>query len=153
MTDIVFQLARADDLDDLLPLVETFYKEDHYQFDKLAIRSLLLRFVQNPSLGRAWFICCDGMRVGYVLLTFGYSLEYRGRDAFIDEIFIRDDYRNRGIGTATFQFVRQICIELGVQALHLEVERDNALAQRFYRKIGFEEHDRYLMTQQIFLAH
>jgi len=36
---------------------------------------------------------------------------------------------------------------LGVKALHLEVERTNTAAQAFYRKIGFKDHSRYLMTK------
>jgi ribosomal protein S18 acetylase RimI-like enzyme len=36
-----------------------------------------------------------------------------------------------------------------VTALHLEVERKNKAAQEFYRRIGFQDHDRYLMTRWI----
>ena len=35
----------------------------------------------------------------------------------------------------------------GVSALHLEVERQNEAAQGFYRRLGFKDHDRYLMTR------
>ncbi len=145
-----FRLVSDRDLDRLLPLIAAFYAEDQYRFDQTILRSVMLQLVQDPSLGRAWFICLNDDEVGYVVLTFGYSLEYRGRDAFIDELFIRKGDRNQGIGTTAVQFVKNACCDLGVQALHLEVERDNTLAQRFYRKLGFEDHDRYLLTQQIF---
>jgi ribosomal protein S18 acetylase RimI-like enzyme len=36
---------------------------------------------------------------------------------------------------------------LGVHTLHLEVERKNVRAHHLYRKMGFEDHDRYLMTK------
>jgi len=39
--------------------------------------------------------------------------------------------------------------ESGRQALHLEVERTNAVGQTLYRKFGFEDHDRYLMSRRI----
>ena len=39
--------------------------------------------------------------------------------------------------------------ESGRQALHLEVERTNAAGQTLYRKFGFEDHDRYLMSRRI----
>jgi ribosomal protein S18 acetylase RimI-like enzyme len=41
------------------------------------------------------------------------------------------------------------CPALGIHALHLEVERTNVAALRLYRKHGFEEHDRSLMTHRI----
>jgi hypothetical protein len=36
--------------------------------------------------------------VGCVVLTLGYSLELLGRDAFIDEFYLREVYRGRGWG-------------------------------------------------------
>jgi len=38
---------------------------------------------------------------------------------------------------------------LGVHALHLEVVRENTIAHAVYRKFGFEEHDRFLLTKVI----
>jgi ribosomal protein S18 acetylase RimI-like enzyme len=36
-----------------------------------------------------------------------------------------------------------------VQALHLEVELAKTKAQAFYHKVGFEDHDRYLLTKRL----
>ncbi|HYS78429.1 MAG TPA: hypothetical protein VEO94_06295 [Candidatus Dormibacteraeota bacterium] len=38
---------------------------------------------------------------------------------------------------------------IGVRALHLEMERGNVAAQALYRRHGFADHDRYLMTRWI----
>lgn len=86
---------------------------------------------------------------GYIVLTLGFSLEYHGRDALIDEIYVREDYRGRGIGTRGLEFIEGICRELEVKALHLAVERANRNAQAVYRRAGFVEHDRYLMTKWV----
>jgi len=40
-------------------------------------------------MGRVWLIQYQGQVIGYVILTLGYSLEYGGRDAFIDEQLAR----------------------------------------------------------------
>jgi ribosomal protein S18 acetylase RimI-like enzyme len=72
-----------------------------------------------------------------------------GRDAFIDEIYIRESHRGKGIGAKVIKFVEETCRSLEVQALHLEVERANTRAQAFYRKIGFQGHNRYLLTKWI----
>src|SRR2546426_9801736 len=83
------------------------------------------------------------------LLTLGYSLEYRGRDAFVDELFVDENRRRQGIGRKAMQFLERACRDLEVRALHLEVERPNVGAQVLYRKFGFVDHDRYLMTKHI----
>ena len=38
--------------------------------------------------------------------------------------------------------------ELGIKALHLEVERHNEKGKRLYIKKGFKEHERALMTKR-----
>ena len=96
-----------------------------------------------------WLIKAGDEAIGYVALTLGYSLEYHGRDAFIDEIYIRESHRGKGAGARPIKFVEAACRSLEVQALHLEVERANIKARAFYHKVGFEDHDRYLLTKWI----
>lgn len=105
--------------------------------------------VGDASLGRVWLICTAGTAIGYMVLTLGFSLEYGGRDAFIDEIYIREPSRGQGIGTHALSFAEERCRALGVRALHLEVERANSGAYNVYRRVGFVDHDRYLMTKRI----
>lgn len=91
----------------------------------------------------------DNQAVGYIVLTFGYSLEYRGRDAMIDEFYIRETYRGQGVGKKTIQFIENVCQDLGIQAVHLEVERENQKAQNLYRQAGFTDKNRYFLTKWI----
>ena len=48
---------------------------------------------------------------------------------------------------SAIRFVEDACRDLGVEALHLEVERGNTRAQTVYHKAGFADHDRYLLTK------
>jgi len=43
--------------------------------------------------------------VGYAVLAFGFSLEFDGRDAFLDELFIAEPCRGQGIGSAVLTAV------------------------------------------------
>ena len=144
-----FRLANSTDIDKLMEFMRQFYAIDQYLFDEQAARTTLEKIVDDLSLGRVWLINHEDEAIGYLVVTFGYSLEYHGRDAFIDELFVKASHRNLGIGTKAIQFALEACPELGIQALHLEVERSNAAAQALYRKFGFEDHDRFLMTRWI----
>ena len=145
----IFRVAARADLDSLLPLVRAYYEFDHLSFDARVARTALENFVGDPTFGRIWLISVDGEVVGYLILTLGYSIEYGGRDAFIDEVYLRAEYREQGIGRKAIAFAETQCQALGVRALHLEVERDNTTAHALYRKVGFVDHDRYLMTKRI----
>jgi len=146
----IFRLAGESDADAILGFMRELYAIDgSMPYEEGRARPTLLGILRDPTLGRVWVIQDGDRPIGYVILTLGYSLEYRGRDAFIDELFILATHRRRGVGRETLRFVDRACRELNVRALHLEVERANAAAQGLYRKFGFVDHDRYLLTKWI----
>ena len=146
---IRFQPAAIPELELLVTFMHRFYESDRYPFDERIAIAALERILTDITLGRVWVITEEENPVGYIVLTLGYSLEYGGRDAFIDEFYIEASHRGRGIGTQAMKFVEEACREMGVNVLHLEVERGNKAGQGLYRKGGFEDHDRYLMTKRI----
>lgn len=149
MVEITFKPADANQTGPLLEMRREFCAHERLSFDERADLSVLHKIMADPSLGRVYMMLAGEEVAGYVVLTFGFSLEYGGRDALIDEIYVRESYRGRGIGTRCLQFIESVCRDLGVRALHLEVDRANANAQGVYRKSGFVDHDRYLMTRWI----
>ena len=148
---VTFQLAQEDDLAVLLPFMRQLFESDNppvdQAFNEPAARRAVLDLLRKPDFGRVWLILSNGQPAGYVVLTIGYSLEYQGHDAFIDELFLAEPYRGHGLGRQAIALVEETCREWGVNALHLEVERPNHQAQALYRRAGFEDHDRYLMTK------
>lgn len=146
---IEFRLAETSDIDILIPFIQALHEHDNLPFDEAKTRQALISLVGNQTLGEAWLIFHETNIAGYLVIILGYSLEYHGKDAILDEIFIQEGFRGLGIGKKAILFAEERCRSLGVQALHLEVERANISAQNFYRKAGFEDHDRYLMTKRI----
>ncbi len=142
-----YRMAAIADCPVLLKLVKEFHELEHLPFDEQADSTALENILTDESLGRVWLIQQEDQVIGYVILTLGYSIEYRGRDAFIDELYLRPSYQGQGIGTKTLEFVEATCQSLGIQALHLEVDFTNTRAQQLYCKTGYKNHDRYLMTK------
>src|ERR1700674_905021 len=84
---------------------------------------------------------------GYIVLTVGFSFQFHGHDAFIDELHVAPAYRRRGFGRQAVAFVEKKASEMGVNAIHLEVDRENDPAFELYRRAGYEDPDRFLMTK------
>jgi N-acetylglutamate synthase-like GNAT family acetyltransferase len=84
-----------------------------------------------------------------LLLTFGYDLEFNGRQATITELFIVPEYRSRRLGSKMIKLIEATCRRLNIGALELQVERDNVRAQSLYRKLGFRAHDRIPMSKML----
>jgi ribosomal protein S18 acetylase RimI-like enzyme len=144
-----FRIAENSDTEILVEFIREFHEVEHLPFDDNSVRTMLAEILNDDSLGRVWLIQDGSEPIGYIVLTFGYSLEFQGRNGLIDELYIRESHRGQGIGTSALQFVEGVCPSLGIQALHLEVDRKNTAAQGLYRKVGFEDHDRYLVSKWI----
>lgn len=116
-------------------------------FDEREVRAALEEFLAHPEFGRAWLIWSGSNLAGYVILTLGFSFEFRGTDAFIDELYVEAEHRRKGIGRRAMEFAEERAREMGVNALHLEVDREDDAAAELYRRTGYEDHGRTLMTK------
>jgi len=143
---VAMRQANADDLADLLGLMQEFYAEAGYALNPDRARAAFLPLLAPGRLGQVWLGEVDGQVAGHLVLTFCYSMEYGGRSAFVDDLFVRPSLRNRGVGRALVEQARAICEELDVRAMHLEVARANGPAQAVYRAVGFDSTDRELLT-------
>ncbi|MDX1942353.1 MAG: GNAT family N-acetyltransferase [Saprospiraceae bacterium] len=142
-----FYAAGADDVEVILKMQQDFYAIDDYNFQKEAAKEALKAFLNNANYGKLWLILENGQTIGYAALTLGYSFEYKGRDAFLDELYVLPEYRSKGIGTKTVEFVAEKAKEMGVKAIHLEVEIHNEAGRALYRSFDFQDHNRVLMTR------
>ncbi len=151
MPGVIFRLAAAEDEPAMLRMMRNLAEQEPgaYFFDEPAVREVLRKFLANSELGRAWIFLDGEIPVGYLVLTFGYSFEYHGRDSFIDELYIEPAYRRQGIGRRAMQFVEEKARESGVNAIHLEVDRGNDRAAELYRLAGYADQSRFLMTRWI----
>lgn len=108
----------------------------------------LHELLADPRLGIVYMIEDTGEAVGYALCAFTFDLEFRGREAWLTEVFIVDDARGRGHGSTA---LRAIEIELraqGVKALHLQVRPDNP-AVALYERLGYSRVPRLVMTRRL----
>jgi ribosomal protein S18 acetylase RimI-like enzyme len=146
---VTFKDVTAADLDTLVPLMDAYYEFDGIPFDAARARKAVIGLLENDSLGKAWLISQENAVAGYVVITYDYGLESGGREAFIDELYLKTDYRGQGIGRKTIVFLEQFCASVGVRTLLLGVEPENTEAQAFYQAVGFEDRRLRMMTKRI----
>ena len=137
------------DLGTLLAMLARFNRGQGYPFDEAAARHALGELLARAELGRVYRIVLGGAVVGYAALCFGWSLEWGGRDAFVDEIFVEKAARGRGVGRAALRALAAEAERIGVRALHLEVEAENEAAQSLYRSEGFVANDRRILSRRL----
>jgi ribosomal protein S18 acetylase RimI-like enzyme len=136
------------DLATLTKLAEDFHAEDDHVLDEGGRRALAA-IADGEPLARAWLFELGGRAIGYGVLTLGFSVEYGGRDGFIDDLYLAPVARGRGLGRQAMAFLEAQARELGIKALHLEVGAENARALGLYRRSGFRDNGRRLMCKRL----
>lgn len=141
--------ASERDIDLLVAMMREFYAEASYPLDPVRARRAFMELLSTPMLGRSLIVMLGTAPVGYLVLTITFSMEYGGRAAFLDDLYIRPAFRGKGVGTAALDALRALALDLGLRAIRLEVGGDDAAAQKVYRKAGFVDAETQLLTLRL----
>ena len=137
--------ARSEDLALLLEMSAEFNEIDGHPHEESRVRAALSPLLQDDDLGVIYLL--GEPPVGYAVVTWGYSIESGGRDALVDEIYVRP--RGEGIGSASFDEILDDLRRRGLGRVFLETERANAKVRAFYARHNFMEDDSIWMSRDL----
>jgi ribosomal protein S18 acetylase RimI-like enzyme len=145
----VLTLAKPEHLEKLIARVTAFHEEAGINLSDQARRNGVAPLLDGIPHGVAYLVGPPRSPIGYIIVTFGWSLEFGGMDGFIDEFYVRPGVRGRGIASETLQTLPRALGDAGLTALHLEVDMTNDTARRLYTRAGFVARENYqLMTRK-----
>jgi GNAT superfamily N-acetyltransferase len=98
-------------------------------------------FGANPCF-RALLAEWDAQPAGYALF-FDYYSTWKGRGLFLEDLFVREPFRGRGIGKALLAAVARIAVGENCYGIHWEVLGWNQKAIELYTALGAEFRDRW----------
>ncbi len=141
-------LAKPDHLDKLCDLCAAFHAEEGIKSTDEGRRDGLSPLVNGSPYGAVYLIGPARAPIGYMVICFGWSVEFGGLDAIIDELYIRPGVRGRGIATEALTALPRALSQAGLRAVHLEVDRENAAARKLYSRAGFTARDNYMFMSR-----
>jgi ribosomal protein S18 acetylase RimI-like enzyme len=145
------RVATTVDVDLLLDWMEDFNRLEGIAFarDRMAaaLAPLVAAEAEGPAPGRALVAEHEGAAVGYAVVTWGYDLEFAGRDAWLTELYLVPGARGRGLGRVLVDDIVAFARSRDVHALHLAVRPDNVIALALYRDAGFAPWTRLAFTK------
>lgn len=139
--------ARVEDESTVVALMRDFYAGEHLVFDELIAPRAVRELLAAPSLGSIHLLEHDDSVIGYFVVTFGFSLEFHGRYALLDELYLVPSARGRGWGRHALELAAGTARQAGVAALRLEVNHVNTRARAAYLRAGFQDNRRDLLTR------
>lgn len=151
----MLRLRRASpaDLPSILPRTRALNAHEGIAVADDALEAALRALLLDTTLGGVWLIerlADDAVAtpIGYAIVTFGYDLEFAGRDAWLTELWVDDDARNTGAGGTALAMLEIELRPLGIRALHLQVRPENP-ALRLYERAGFTRSPRLILTRRL----
>ena len=132
------RIAVAEDAEQLLDLMEDFNRIEAIPFARETMKAAMMPVLAADNhLGRLVIGEAAGATIGYALVTFGYDLEYGGRDAWLTELYLVASARASGNGHRLLDAAVAVAKAAGAHAMHLQVRRENEVARAVYERAGF----------------
>jgi ribosomal protein S18 acetylase RimI-like enzyme len=146
----VLTLASRDHETQVDTLVAAFHKEAGIALSDGARSQGITTLLEGSPHGVIYLIGPARAPIGYIVITFGWSLEFGGLDGFVDEVYVRPGVRGRGIASEVLQALPRALAGVGLKALHLEVDRSSEARQKLYARAGFKPRPDYILMTRSF---
>lgn len=128
-------------LDTFLKLIDELFAYEALPQKVEQTATAVKQLLATSELGQAWFIEVEENGetcvAGHLVVSYAFSLEHGGKVGFIDQFYLKPEWRQKGIGASLIPQVEDRVMNDGVKALSLEVNIGNAGARTFYERHGF----------------
>ena len=134
----MIRLGNKSDLDALLDLLEQFAREAGAALPRQHLKAGLVPMLQGIDLGEIWVLENTQELIGYLVIGWGWGIESGGKEALIDEVFIKPSHRNQGHGRQLVEHALDHAKQQGARTVFLETEKSNPDSRKLYVDLGFE---------------
>src|SRR5699024_10115762 len=149
----MFRYYVEDDYNELVGMVVSLYDEDTegQPMNIEKVNATINEFFINPQKINIFMIISENKKVvGYSFVVYYWSNEHGGDILNIDELYIKEEFRGKGIGTS---FINALLEKKSIVALRLETTPTNGRAFDYYKRLGFSlSENNHLIKKQCFYA-
>ena len=144
MSDFLIRSARRDEVGVILDLIRALAEYERAPEEVEATESELIAtiFTENPKVF-CDFVEVDGEIAGMAIWFLNYSTWQGKHGIYLEDLFIRPEYRGRGFGKALLQHLGRVCDENGYGRFQWWVLDWNQPAIEFYKSLGAEAMDEW----------
>jgi GNAT superfamily N-acetyltransferase len=119
--------------------LDAFALMRHFR-DETALGDALSLFVDRPDYGFVWLAYDDGIPAACVSVAYGISSEAGGLAAELHDIWVAEDRRRRGIGSALLATLHGRLDQLEVRQVEAAIPREGPL-RAFFAARGYAVRD------------
>jgi GNAT superfamily N-acetyltransferase len=134
---IQIRAALASDIPTILGLIRELAEFEHLGNEVSATENELREHLFGPRpFAEVLIASLDGQSVGFALFFHNYSTFLSKPGIYLEDLYVREAWRTRGVGTALLETLRQLAVTRGCGRLEWAVLNWNRRAIDFYEKMG-----------------
>lgn len=130
--------VRPETVPSVLPLLAAQFHEHGIDLPAVRLAAAVRGLVEVEGRGAILAAIEDGAVVGVAVLAHTWTLEHGGHTTWLDELYVAEPARGKGIGTALLRRAMEVAREEGCAGIDLEVDRDHARVESLYAREGFK---------------
>lgn len=127
---------RNSDKKEYIAMAEDFYSSSavSHKIPSKNFENAFDKALKDDTYIRIYILECDGETAGYAAIAVTYTTEGGGLTLWLDELYVKDRYRGKGLGSELIAFLKT---DSEVKRIRLEITPDNSGAERLYRSHEF----------------
>lgn len=138
MENITIRPMKSEDKKEVMQMMRVFYDSPavhHKAPDEILERDIDDCISSMPYI-EGFIIEKSANTAGYFMTSISYTTEYGGICIWLEDLYIKPDYRHSGISGKVFEFIEKHYPN--AVRFKLEVEPENEFAVKCYQKYGYK---------------
>lgn len=136
MAELTFRYARKEDCVIILDFIKELAVYEHMLEEVVATEELLQEWIFEKEKAEVIFACEDGTEVGFALYFHNFSTFLGRAGIYLEDLYVKPEYRNRGYGKAILKKLARIAVERGCGRLEWSCLDWNQPSIDFYLSCG-----------------
>ncbi len=135
---ISFRFAEKEDVSLILSFIKELAEYEKMLDEVVATEELLSEWLFEKQKAEVIFAVCEGKEVGFALFFHNFSTFLGRAGLYLEDLYVKPEYRGRGIGKAVFKRLARIAAERGCGRLEWWCLDWNRPSIDFYLSMGAE---------------
>ena len=136
MNTVTFRKAERKDVALILEFIQGLAAYEHMENDVVADEALLEAWIFDKQKAEVIFAVADGKEVGFALFFHNFSTFLGRAGLYLEDLFVKPEYRGKGYGKAILKKLAAIAVERGCGRLEWSCLDWNTPSIDFYRALG-----------------
>ena len=141
--ELTFRFAKKEDTSLILEFIKALAKYEKLEHEVVASEQLLQEWIFEKNKAEVIFVMENNQEIGFALFFHNFSTFLSRAGLYLEDLYIKSEYRHRGYGKKTLQYLAKLAVERGCGRLEWWCLDWNKNSIDFYLSLGAKAMDEW----------